>query len=177
VFVPWKQLLAEFLKAGNLTLGGGDPTIAALEKSVMRERQWLPAEEFGLLYGIARLTPGTNVLAFIAAMGSRLRGWPGALAAVVAASAPAAVLVVAATALFETWSANPLVAAALGGAMAAVIGLILSSSLHLLRSQSSLRLALPVCAAAFAAAWFGWASPLVILLAGGACGAVFGARE
>lgn len=175
--MPWKALLSEFLKAGNLTFGGGDPTIAALEKSVMLDRKWLPPQEFGLLYGIGRLTPGTNVLAFVAAMGSRLRGWPGAAIAVLAASAPAAVIVVVATAMFDTWSANRWVAAALAGAMAAVIALIISSSLRLMKSQPSLLLALPICAAALAAAWLGWASPLAILCGGAVIGAVFGGAE
>jgi chromate transport protein ChrA len=55
--VSWPQFLSEFARAGNLTLGGGPSMIAELERRVISERHWLPTEDFGLLYGIARLTP------------------------------------------------------------------------------------------------------------------------
>jgi len=50
-------------------------------------------EKYGLAYGLARVTPGTNVLAFSAAVAWFLRGWPGALAAVVAGTIPSTILV------------------------------------------------------------------------------------
>lgn len=59
--VSWRDFILEFARTGNLTIGGGAPMIAELQRRVMTEKRWLPPEDFGLLYGIARLTPGTNI--------------------------------------------------------------------------------------------------------------------
>jgi len=62
-----KQLAWIFLRVGNLTFGGGDPTMAALQSELVAGRRWLDEEQYGLIYGLARITPGTNLLAFSAA--------------------------------------------------------------------------------------------------------------
>ncbi len=174
--IRWRDLIVEFARAGTFTLGGGQPTIAELRKRLMEERGELPVADFGLLFGISRITPGTNVLAFVAAAGDRLRGWPGAVAAVLAASLPSAVAVALMTVCFEAWSANRWVAAALGGAMAGVIALVLDSTWQFLRPNWNWPPGLAIAALAFAAATADWASPLTILLAAGAAGAVWAGR-
>src|SRR5688572_23377211 len=123
--VSWWQFLSEFARAGNLTLGGGPAMIAELERRVISERHWLPPEDFGLLYSIARLTPGTNILAFVAATATRIQGPIGGAIAVVAASLPAAVIIWLMAVFFDAWSGNRWIAAAMAGAMAAVVALIL----------------------------------------------------
>ena len=45
------------------------------------------------LVAVSRLTPGTNILAYCAALGWSLHRWAGALAAVVAASLPASLMI------------------------------------------------------------------------------------
>ena len=72
-----------FLRVGVTVFGGGDPTIAILQREFYR-RDWLNPERFAIAFGLARLTPGTNVLAFCAAAGWYLLGLGGALAAVLA---------------------------------------------------------------------------------------------
>ena len=64
--VSLKRLTWIFLRVGNLTFGGGDPTMAALQSALVHARRWLDEEEYGLIYGLARITPGTNLLAFSA---------------------------------------------------------------------------------------------------------------
>jgi chromate transporter len=73
-----------FLRYGNLTLGGGSATIAVLKRQLMDRRRWIDADRFTLCFALARLTPGTNLLAFCAGIGWLLRGLSGALAALLA---------------------------------------------------------------------------------------------
>src|SRR5678815_5612358 len=54
------------LRVANLTFGGGDPTMAALHRELVVKRGWLPPDRYGLIYSLARATPGTNLLAFCA---------------------------------------------------------------------------------------------------------------
>ena len=166
--VSWSQFLSEFARAGNLTLGGGQPMIAELERRVITTRRWLPPEDFGLLYSIARITPGTNILAFIAATAARIQGpWGGALA-VVAASLPAALVIWLMTVFFDAWSNNPWVATAMAGAMAAVVALIASSAWQLLKPFRKNPLALIL----FLAGLANVASPVTILLTAALLGAL-----
>ena len=67
-----------FFRVGVTVFGGGDPTIAILQREFYK-REWLSPEKFGIAFGLARLTPGTNMLAFCAAAGWYLRALPGAL--------------------------------------------------------------------------------------------------
>jgi chromate transporter len=170
--VSWTQFLSEFARAGNLTLGGGQPMIAELERRVITERRWLPPEDFGLLYSIARLTPGTSILAFIAATAARIQGPAGGFIAVIAASLPAAIVIWLMTIFFDAWSANKWVATAMLGAMAAVVALILTSAWQLLKPFRRNPLALALFAAALITGLANIASPVTILLSAAAIGAL-----
>ena len=77
-----RRLLFLSLRVGNSTFGGGEPTMAVFQRELVGRRGWLSPEQYGLAYGLARVTPGTNVLAFCAAAGWQLLKWPGALAVV-----------------------------------------------------------------------------------------------
>ncbi|MBL8215083.1 MAG: chromate transporter [Bryobacterales bacterium] len=117
-------VLRVFGKAGSTTFGGGDPTMAALQREIFEREQWLKMEDYGLCYSIARITPGTNVLAFIAAVGYLLRGWSGAAVAVLAASLPAAIIVVWLTLAFEASARTMVTQRAMAALLAAVTGMM-----------------------------------------------------
>lgn len=107
--------------------------MAALERELVEQRGWLRAEQYGLCYSLARLTPGTNVLAFCAGSAWVLRGWAAALAAVVGASAPAAFLVVWVTYAYESLAAMPLARGAITGTLAAAVGMMGAAAWQLVR--------------------------------------------
>jgi chromate transporter len=147
-----------FLRLGNLTLGGGNPTMAALERELVERRAWLSAEQYGLAYGLARLTPGTNVLAFCAGVAWRLRGWWGALAAVLLVTVPCSLLTVWLTHAYEALKANPLASGAISGMLAAAVGMMAAAAWHLIRPHARGRqmvrtLLLPAGAAVLSLAW------------------------
>lgn len=126
-------LTALSARVGNLTFGGGDPTMAAFQQEFVFRRKWLTREEYGLIFGLARVTPGTNLLAFCAGVGWRLLGWPGALAAVGAVTLPSAVLVVWLTFAYGELRSNLLAMAAIGGTLAAAAGLMAAGAFQLVR--------------------------------------------
>lgn len=171
--VPWRQFLFEFARTGNLTIGGGAPMIAELQSRLIQDRRWLPPEDFGLLYGIARLTPGTNILAFIAAMAARMKGWRAGVLAVIVASLPAAAVIWLMTLFFEAWSSNSWVAAAMGGAMAGVVGLIGASAWQLMAPLRKRVIAWLLFVAGFVLMGLDLASPLAILLLAAAAGSLW----
>ena len=48
---------------------------------VVQRRQWCSEDEFGQALAVCQLVPGANTLNMAAFLGSHLRGWAGALAA------------------------------------------------------------------------------------------------
>ncbi len=124
---PLAQLANVFLRIGNLTFGGGGPTIAAFQREMVDRRQWLSPEQFALSYALSRITPGTNLFAFCTCTGALLRGFAGALVALGAASIPSCILVAVLTAGFDTASRWGAVNVAIDGAVAASVGILLAS--------------------------------------------------
>lgn len=162
----FRDLTAIFFRSGSFTLGGGNPIQAALHLELVERRRWLDSAEFALIYGLARFTPGTNVLACSAALAWRLGGWPAAIAAVVAVSVPASLLVLLLLTGYEQTRSNPWVGHAISGALVAVVALIAVSAWKIVKPYAIerrwLRIAILSGGATIALA-NGWLSPIAIL--------------
>jgi chromate transporter len=151
-----------YLKIGNTTFGGGDPAMAMLQRELIG-REWITREDFALAYSLARVTPGTNVLAFCAATGARILGLAGAFAAVLAVTLPSAILAVLLTRGFETWRTHPWAIAAIGGTVAAISAMMWASVWNLVKPYLGLR-AFLFTGCAFLAAWKFHVTPVPVIL-------------
>ena len=165
-----RKLTGIFLRIGNTTFGGGMPTMAALRRELVDHRQWLSPEDFALAFSLSRVTPGTNVIAFCAAVGAQILGFWGALSGALSETVPSAVLAVAMTQGYESWRTNAWVMAAEAGTIAAVAGMMWSTIYSLLAPhfhgwQSALRGAAITLAAALGITKFGLGPLTNILLA------------
>ena len=125
-----------FFRVGTTVFGGGNPGIAVLQREFDR-RGWLSPERFALAFGLARLTPGTNFLAFCAAAGWFLRGIGGAVIAVLGTTIPASVLVIWLTRAGEVGNGYPLTRSVIAALLAAGVGTMLGAAVLLVRSQCS----------------------------------------
>jgi chromate transporter len=122
-----------FFRRGNFTFGGGTATIAVLDQEMIERRQFVSREEAMLTFGLARLTPGTNLLAYSAALGWLTRGPLGAWVALSAASLPCSLLAIILTMLYDSWLRKPLVATAMQGAIVAAIAVMFATGWTLIR--------------------------------------------
>src|SRR5262245_12292177 len=96
-----REMSAIFFRIGGLTFCGGNAAIAPMRRELVTKRGWLSQAQFDVCYALARMAPGTNLLAFCVAVGWSLLGWPGALVAVLSLSVSSAFLVVLFTHLSE----------------------------------------------------------------------------
>ena len=117
------QIGSVFARYANLTLGGGSTTTAVIHGEIVSKRRWVSEEQFALSFALGRLTPGTNLLAFCVGIGWTLKRWSGAIVALLAASIPCTLIVVAITVLFADWQENPYAQAAIRGAVAAAVAI------------------------------------------------------
>jgi chromate transporter len=163
------KLTGIFLRIGNTTFGGGYVTMAILGRELVDLRQWITSEDYALAFALARVTPGTNVIAFCAAMGWLVLGVGGAIAAVFASCAPSAAFAVLILQGIESGSGHPLVMGALAGTVAAVSGTMWSIVLWLLRpflkgGVNKFSRTVAIAGGAFLASWRFDITPVPILL-------------
>jgi chromate transporter len=167
-----------FLRIGNTTFGGGDTTMAALQREFINRRGWITEDDYAVAFSLARITPGTNVVAFCAAIGAKVAGLRGAIAGALAETVPSAAIAVLITWGYEAWRANRFVLAAILGASAAVAGMMFASVWLLLRPHLKLSWAaarsMALFGAAFVAAWKFGVTPLPIIAVAALAGFAWG---
>jgi len=123
----------EFIRASSLHVGAA-AAAAALRRDLVDAGR-LPSAAFDEAYAVARVTPGTNLLAMYTLLGERFAGWRGALLALgVGALLPAAIAVTLG-AVYVNYSSDPLVREAMQGARAGALAVFVWAVVRLLRPQ------------------------------------------
>jgi chromate transporter len=169
-----------FARYANFTLGGGSATVAVMHRELLEKLHWVSEADFTLCFALARLTPGTNLLAFCTGIGWVVRRVPGAVVALLASSIPCTAIVVLATALFGRWQDDRWAQAAIHGAIAAAVAITVKSCWTIARPhfKGRARLRVVLVAAAAFALYAGLAMPPVqVLLAAAAVGALIPLRS
>jgi chromate transporter len=167
---------AIYLRAGNLTFGGGDVITAILQRELVHVRRWLTMDQYGLAQSLAKITPGTGSLAFTAATAWMLRRWAGALVAVLVASAPPAAFVVLLTWGFTAVSGNRPGRLALATVLASAVGMMWAGAWLLIRPQLGATTwfrTLVLAAGGFVALAYWSISPIQILIGAALMGALW----
>ena len=169
------QIADVFTRYANFPLGGGSATVAVMHRELLDRRRWVSPENFALCFALARLAPGTNLLAFCTGMGWVLRRMPGALIALFAGSIPSTLIVVVATALFSNWQDSSWAQAAIHGATAAAVGITVKSCWTIARPYfkggGRLRVILVTTTAFALYVWLG-IPPIEVLLLAAVVGAL-----
>ena len=163
------------LRDVNGTIGGGLAAMELMRRSAAREG-WLDQRGHALLTAVSRLTPGTNVIAYCAALGWLVSGWLGAAVALLASSLPASVIIIALAATLVRIDQYPVVRVIIAVGVLVATVLVAHSAWHLMRPYIN-RAAGPraalIAAVVIALLAFG-ATPVRIFLVAAAIGALFG---
>jgi chromate transporter len=164
-----QQVVNVFFRIGNTTFGGGLLTMTVLGRELVTRKQWIVESDYELAFAVARVTPGTSIIAFCAAAGWLILGWAGAIAAVLALTAPSAVLAVLLLRLLDSGASHPLVMGILTATVAAVAGMMGGIVLVIVRPFSkglpAILQTVIITGGAFLASWRFNVNPLPILAA------------
>jgi chromate transporter len=125
------QLTRVFTWTGILSIGGG--RAAFFYEALVVRRRWLRTDEFLQDYTLAQLLPGPNVSNLAIALGHRLAGLPGAAWALLAVIVPGLVVLLTLAALYFGRGLAPITVSLMHGMAAAVVGLLLVTSVRLMR--------------------------------------------
>lgn len=124
-----------FVRASTLHVGAA-AAAASLRRDLV-ETGVTDASTFDEAYAVARLTPGTNLLAMYTLLGQHLGGWrAGVSALAIGAVLPAAIVVVLGMA-YVAYGEYPLAARAMQGARAGALAVFAWAAIRLIRPQLS----------------------------------------
>lgn len=122
------QLFLSFFKIGAFTFGGGWAMISIIEKEIVEKHHWIERDEFLDLLAVAQSLPGILAVNISVAVGDKLRGMRGSLAAAAGCILPS-FLIILCIAIFLTPDMiknNPTLSGIFMGIRPAVVALIVA---------------------------------------------------
>ncbi len=159
-------MFGSFFKIGLFTFGGGYAMVPIIQREVIDRRGWVDRDEFVELLTLAQSAPGPIALNTSVFVGYKMRGYAGALAALLGVVVPAFTVILIVAIYFAQFRENVYVNAAFKGMRPAVVALIVSPIVSLSRGMGAWKYALAVAVALFV--WWSGVSPiwLIIVAAG-----------
>ena len=169
------RLFLTMFKIGLFTFGGGYAMIALLEDEFVAKKKWLEKNEFLDMLAIAESTPGPIAINSATYIGYRSAGVLGSLCATLGVCLPSFIIIFTISLFFDAFLEIKYVQYAFRGIQVAVIYLILSAGLKMLRQLDKTPLSVSLfCIATVAlllSSFFAAGlSVILFILAGGAVG-------
>ncbi|MBR2419207.1 MAG: chromate transporter [Rikenellaceae bacterium] len=160
-------MFGSFFKIGLFTFGGGYAMVPIIQREVIDRRGWVDRDEFVELLTLAQSAPGPIALNTSVFVGYKMRGYAGALAALLGVVVPAFTVILIVAIYFAQFRENVYVNAAFKGMRPAVVALIVSPIVSLSRGMGAWKYALAAAVALFV--WWSGVSPIwLIIVAAGA---------
>jgi chromate transporter len=147
--VSLSRIFRTFLMAGAISFGGG--VVAYLREYIVSDNNWLDDDGFLDALEISQALPGLNSVNLSVIVGDKLRGIPGAIAAVLGMVLPGAIIIMVLGVAWGAQAHNPNIKYFLIGVAAAAVGLLSTVTLQLGSKQFAKPLDLGIIVAAFAA--------------------------
>ena len=139
------KLFLSFLKLGCFTFGGGWSIVAQMQRLYVEKEQVLTQEELVDLTSVARGLPGTMVGNVAVLFGYRVCGALGSVVCLLGMVLPPMALLAVVTFFYTVFRENAWVAAAMSGVRAAIVPIILSAAVGMVKGSFKL----PPCVAVF----------------------------
>ena len=140
-------IFLSMLKIGAFTFGGGYAMIALIENEFVSKRKWMEREEFLDLVAIAESTPGPVAVNSATYIGYRVAGVAGAALGTLAVCLPSFAVIFLISLLFDRFLSLRYVSCAFRGIRVAVVYLIGSAGLRMLRAMEKTLLSCVLCGA------------------------------
>lgn len=171
-----------FLRIGAFTFGGGWAMISLIEREVVDNKKWIAREEFLDLLAVAQSLPGILAVNIAVAVGDRMRGMRGSVAAALGTIVPcfAIILTIAIFLTPEVIQGNHAVASIFRGIRPAVVALIVAP---VITSARAMKIGWKTCWIPVVVAlliWSKWpvvSNPILYIVLGGVAGYLWLRRQ
>ena len=161
-------MFGSFFKIGLFTFGGGYAMVPIIQREVIERRGWIDREEFIELLTLAQSAPGPIALNTSVFVGYKMRGYAGALAALLGVVVPAFTVILIVAIYFAQFRENIYVNAAFKGMRPAVVALIAAPLIGMAKGMSWWKIAVAIVVAAVI--WWLGLSPILFIFIGALVG-------
>lgn len=128
-------LFLEFARCGCFTFGGGWSIIAQMQQLYVEKKEEITSQELMDLASVAKSLPGAMIGNVAMLYGYRVAGLAGGFAAVFGMILPPFAVIVVISFFYAAFRSNPWVNAAMEGMQAAVVPIIFSAAISLVKGS------------------------------------------
>ncbi len=128
------ELMLTFMKIDILAFVGGYAALPLIQEQIVNVKGWMTYAEFSDIMAIDELTPGPIIINAATFVGTKLAGFPGAVAATIGSIVPSCILALILVHVYARLKDNDIFKGTLSGLRCMVAGLIAASALTMILS-------------------------------------------
>ena len=164
------DLFWTFCRIGALTFGGGYAILPLIQKEIVENKKWSTEKEILDYYAVGQCTPGVIAVNTATFIGFKLRGVIGGIVATLGVIFPSIVIILIIASFLQNFANLAIVQSAFAGIRVAVVALIITTVVKLLKSSVKDYLGVIIALATFIISAFFGLSPVYIVIAAGLIG-------
>ena len=159
------DLFWTFCKIGALTFGGGYAMLPLIQREIVENKKWSTEKEILDYYAVGQCTPGVIAVNTATFIGYKLRGIIGGIVATLGVIFPSIVIILIIAAFLQNFADLAIVQSAFAGIRDAVVALIITTVVKLIKSSIKDYLGVIIAIIAFVISAFIGLSPVYVVIA------------
>ena len=129
------DLFWTFCKIGALTFGGGYAMLPLIQREIVENKKWSTEKEILDYYAVGQCTPGVIAVNTATFIGYKLRGIIGGIVATLGVIFPSIVIILIIATFLQNFADLAIVQSAFAGIRVAVVALIITTVVKLIKSS------------------------------------------
>ena len=159
------DLFWTFCKIGALTFGGGYAMLPLIQREIVENKKWSTEKEILDYYAVGQCTPGVLAVNTATFIGYKLRGIIGGIVATLGVIFPSIVIILIIATFLQNFADLAIVQSAFAGIRVAVVALIITTVVKLIKSSIKDYLGVIIAIIAFVISAFMGLSPVYVVIA------------
>ena len=164
------DLFWTFCKIGALTFGGGYAMLPLIQREIVENKKWSTEKEILDYYAVGQCTPGVIAVNTATFIGFKLKGIIGGIVATLGVVFPSLIIILIIASFLQNFADLSIVQSAFAGIRVAVVALIITTVIKLLKSSIKDYLGVIIAIIAFIISAFIGLSPVYVVIAAGLTG-------
>ena len=159
------DLFWTFCKIGALTFGGGYAMLPLIQREIVENKKWSTEKEILDYYAVGQCTPGVIAVNTATFIGYKLKGIIGGIVATLGVIFPSIVIILIIATFLQNFADLAIVQSAFAGIRVAVVALIITTVVKLIKSSIKDYLGVIIAIIAFVISAFIELSPVYVVIA------------
>lgn len=159
------DLFWTFCKIGALTFGGGYAMLPLIQREIVENKKWSTEKEILDYYAVGQCTPGVIAVNTATFIGYKLKGIIGGIVATFGVIFPSIVIILIIATFLQNFADLAIVQSAFAGIRVAVVALIITTVVKLIKSSIKDYLGVIIAIIAFVISAFIGLSPVYVVIA------------